>query len=130
MPFHPTLILVPFLVLLSLYAAQKSYIAITNLQQNEERTKKAAKHFDKAAHDLYKTRVTQASGAAAVRIPTSLQHLHTIPFLRFGTMRLSKMNAPRLSLRIDHSAQIARFYDILSAYKPIKSSCLPRGEQP
>ena len=67
----PTIFLTPVLALLSLYAGQKSYIAITNLQQYEERTEKAAKHLDKAAHDLYKTRVTQASGAAAVRIPLS-----------------------------------------------------------
>ena len=66
MAVHPTTILRPLLALLSLYAAQKSYIAITNLQQYEERTEKAAKHLDKAAHDLYKTRVTQASGAGAV----------------------------------------------------------------
>lgn len=68
MTFFPTTFLAPLLALLSLYAAQKSYIAITNLLQYEERTKKAARHFDKAADDLYKTRVTQASGAAAVRI--------------------------------------------------------------
>ena len=71
MAFHPNTILAPFLALLSIYAAQKSYIAITNLQKYEERSEKAAKHLDKAAHDLYKTRITQASGAAAVRI-----HLH------------------------------------------------------
>ena len=76
MAFHPTMILTPFLLLLSLYAAQKSYIAITNLQKYEERSEKAAKHLDKAAHDLYKTRVTQASGAAAVRIHLSPQSLH------------------------------------------------------
>ena len=63
---HPTAILAPLLTLLSLYGAQKSYIAITNLQQYEERSEKAAKHLDKAAHELYKTRVTQASGAVAV----------------------------------------------------------------
>ena len=67
MAVHPTTILTPFIALLSLYAAQKSYIAITNLQRYEERTEKAAKHLDKAEHDLYKTRVTQASGAAAIR---------------------------------------------------------------
>lgn len=72
MAIHPTTILAPFLLLLSLYAAQKSYIAITNLQKYEERTEKAAKHLEKAGRDLYKTRVTQASGAAAVRIPARL----------------------------------------------------------
>ena len=71
MAFLPTTFLTPFLALLSLYAGQKSYIAITNLQQYEERSEKAAKHFDKAAQDLYKTRVTQASGAAAVCIHLS-----------------------------------------------------------
>lgn len=71
MAFLPTTIFTPLLALLSLYAGQKSYIAITNLQQYEERSEKAAKHLDKAAHDLYKTRVTQASGAAAVCIPLS-----------------------------------------------------------
>lgn len=68
MALLPTTFLTPLLALLSLYAAQKSYIAINNLQQYEERTKKAAKYIDKAANDLYKTRVTQASGAAAVCI--------------------------------------------------------------
>lgn len=84
MALLPTTFLTPLLALLSLYAAQKSYIAITNLQQYEERTEKAAKHLDKAAHDLYKTRVTQASGAAAVCIPTSLRRSYTtflLPFL-------------------------------------------------
>ncbi len=68
MATFPSTFLAPVLTLLSLYASQKSYIAITNLQQYEEKSEKAAKHFDKAAHELYKTRVTQASGAAAVRI--------------------------------------------------------------
>ena len=63
-----TTFLTPLLAILSLYAAQKSYIAITNLQQYEERSEKAAKYLDKAAHDLYETRVTQASGAASVCI--------------------------------------------------------------
>ena len=71
MALLPTTVLTPLLALLSLYAAQKSYIAITNLQKYEERTEKAAKYLDKAEHDLYKTRVTQASGAAAVCIPLS-----------------------------------------------------------
>lgn len=79
MAFHPTIFLSPFLALLSLYAAQKSYIAITNLQRYEERTEKAAKHLDKAAHDLYKTRVTQASGAAAVRVHASPLRLQIAP---------------------------------------------------
>ena len=82
MAFHPTTILTPFLALLSLYAAQKSYIAITNLQRYEERTEKAAKHLDKAAHDLYKTRITQASGVAAVRTHLSPQRFHSALLLK------------------------------------------------
>lgn len=75
MAFLPTTFLAPLLAILSLYAAQKSYVAITNLLQYEERTEKAAKYIDKAANDLYKTRVTQASGAAAVRTHYPLQNL-------------------------------------------------------
>ena len=66
MAFSPTMVIAQLLALLSLYASQKSYIAITNLQKYEEKSEKAAKHLDKAAHELYKTRVTQASGAGAV----------------------------------------------------------------
>ena len=75
MAFLPAKALALLLTILTLYAAQKSYIAITNLQQYEKRTEKAAKHLDKAAHDLYKTRVTQASGAAAVCITLSSRYV-------------------------------------------------------
>lgn len=51
---------------LSLYAAQKSYVAITNLQKYEERSERAAKHSETAAHELHKTRMTQGTSAAAV----------------------------------------------------------------
>lgn len=51
---------------LTLYAARKSYTAIVNLRKYEERSERAAKHSDTAAHELYKTRVTQASSAAAI----------------------------------------------------------------
>ncbi|KAL8923174.1 MAG: hypothetical protein Q9208_004737 [Pyrenodesmia sp. 3 TL-2023] len=51
---------------ISLYAARKSYIAITNLRRYEERSEKAAKHSETAAHELYKTRATQGSSAAAI----------------------------------------------------------------
>jgi len=51
----------------SLYAARTSYIAIVNLRKYEERSERAAKYSETAAHQLYKTRVTQASSAAAVR---------------------------------------------------------------
>ena len=72
---YPTTILTPLLALLSLYAAQKSYIAITNLQQYEETSEKAAKYLEKAAEELYQTRVTQASGAATVRMLFDLLHV-------------------------------------------------------
>ena len=123
MAIHPTTILVPFLALLSLYAAQKSYIAIINLQKYEERTKKAAKHLDKAAHDLYKTRVTQASGAAAVRIPTPLQHrsssriVEKIPFWT--------MNLPFTLLRLISSAP---FLPSIEKSRPTSSSRPYGGE--
>lgn len=63
------------LALLSVYSARTSYYAITNLQRYEERSEKAARHFDKAAHDLHKTRTTQASGAAAVRVSITRESL-------------------------------------------------------
>ncbi|KAI4185718.1 MAG: hypothetical protein L6R41_003944 [Letrouitia leprolyta] len=50
---------------IALHAARKSYIAIVNLRHYEERSERAAKHSDTAAHELYKTRVTQATSAAA-----------------------------------------------------------------
>ena len=50
----------------ALYAAHKSYIAIVNLRKYEERSERAAKHSETAAEQLYKTKVTQASSAAAV----------------------------------------------------------------
>jgi len=52
---------------ISLYAARSSYIAIINLRKYEERSQRAANYSETAAHQLYKTRVTQASSAAAVR---------------------------------------------------------------
>ena len=51
---------------LSLYLAQKSYLAIINLHSNQDRAEKAARYSDKAARELWRTRLTQASGAAAV----------------------------------------------------------------
>jgi hypothetical protein len=58
-------------VALSAYGLQVSYVAITNLQQYEERTKKAAKYSNEAGRRLHKTRTTQASGALAVHPPPS-----------------------------------------------------------
>ncbi|KAL8745752.1 MAG: hypothetical protein Q9184_007834 [Pyrenodesmia sp. 2 TL-2023] len=52
----------------ALYAARESYIAITNLRRYEERSEKAAKHSETAAHELYKTRATQGSSAAAIAL--------------------------------------------------------------
>ena len=58
--------LAPIISIISLFAAQKSYIAITNLRQYEERSERAAKYSDAAAHQLWKTRATQGSSAGAV----------------------------------------------------------------
>ncbi|KAK3081172.1 hypothetical protein LTS18_009458, partial [Coniosporium uncinatum] len=43
-----------------------AYIAITNLQQYEEKTKKAGKYVEEANRQLYRTRTTQGAGAVAV----------------------------------------------------------------
>lgn len=63
--FLPALLACP-LALLSIYAGQKSYHAITNLHGDTDRAEKAAEHSDKAARELWRTRLTQASGAATV----------------------------------------------------------------
>ena len=58
-----------------LYAFQAAYsgynlylasISISNLQEYEEASKKAAKYLNIAENQLHKTRVTQASGTIAV----------------------------------------------------------------
>ncbi|KAL8644874.1 MAG: hypothetical protein Q9210_007022 [Variospora velana] len=56
------------LTALTLYTAQKSYLAIVNLLKYEERSEKAAKHSDTAARELYKSKATQASSAAAIAL--------------------------------------------------------------
>ncbi|KAL8889328.1 MAG: hypothetical protein Q9215_003357 [Flavoplaca cf. flavocitrina] len=53
---------------ISIYSVQKSYIAITNLQKYEERSERAAKHSETAAHELHKTRTTQGSSAGAIAL--------------------------------------------------------------
>ena len=55
------------LALLSVYAGQKSYYAINNLHSDQNRAEKAAEHSKKAARELWRTRLTQASGAVTVR---------------------------------------------------------------
>ncbi|KAL8769230.1 MAG: hypothetical protein Q9209_004731 [Squamulea sp. 1 TL-2023] len=47
----------------SLFAARQSYIAIVNLRRYEERSERAAKHSETAAHELHKTRTTQGTSA-------------------------------------------------------------------
>lgn len=67
----PTIIaafLAPIISFVSLYAAHKSYTAITNLQQYEERSEHAAKYSETAAQQLHKTRVTQGSSAVAIAL--------------------------------------------------------------
>ena len=53
-------------VALCAYGAYVSYIAISNLQQYEETSKKAAKYSTEAEHQLHKTRTTQSSGSVCV----------------------------------------------------------------
>ena len=53
-------------VLLSLYGAYFSYIAITKLRGYEETTRKLAKWSKVVEDELYKTQTTQATGAGAV----------------------------------------------------------------
>ncbi len=69
-----TILLAITLASLSLYAGQKSYLAIINLYSNEDRAEKAAKHSDKAWRELWRTRLTQASGATTVCIIGSKPH--------------------------------------------------------
>jgi hypothetical protein len=54
----------------------ESYKAITNLQQYEDMSEKAAQYSRAASQQLHKTRTTQASGAIAVSVclPTSPIH--------------------------------------------------------
>lgn len=53
---------------LSAYSLYLDFISIRNLQGYEEKSKKAAEWSNTAAHQLHKTRTTQASGTGAVRI--------------------------------------------------------------
>ncbi|MCJ1322162.1 hypothetical protein MMC15_007508 [Xylographa vitiligo] len=52
--------------LLSAYGLYTSYISVTHLQQYESTSEKAAEYLSAAAHQLHKTRTTQASGALAI----------------------------------------------------------------
>ena len=82
----PATILAPIISAISLYAAQKSYIAITNLLRYEERSERAAKHSETAAHQLWKTRATQGSSAGAVGsyLPFVLRPLRSSHFFTRG----------------------------------------------
>jgi hypothetical protein len=62
-------------VALCAYGAYVSYIAIRDLQQYEETSKKAAKYSTTAEHQLHKTRTTQSSGAICVSDPLTIPHL-------------------------------------------------------
>ena len=50
----------------SIVAGLFSAMAIYNLRQWEPQTEKASRYSNTAAHQLHKTRTTQASGALAV----------------------------------------------------------------
>ena len=53
-------------LLLALYGASVSYVAVTKLQKYEETSEKMAEWSNTAANELHKTRTTQTSGALAV----------------------------------------------------------------
>lgn len=52
---------------LSGYSLNHVYISISNLQQYEEKTKKAAEWSTTVERELHKTRTTQTSSALSVR---------------------------------------------------------------
>ncbi|MCJ1460649.1 hypothetical protein MMC28_011031, partial [Mycoblastus sanguinarius] len=84
-----TLLAIP-LAILSVYAGQKSYIAINSLSSDKDRAERAAKYSDKAARELWRTRLTQASGAATVLF--SLISSFAIIFLSTASGLLSIFN--------------------------------------
>ncbi len=53
-------------VVSSIYGVYLSYQSISSLRKHEEKSEKAAKWSNTAEHQLYKTRITQASGLGAV----------------------------------------------------------------
>jgi len=57
----------------STYGLYTSYAAVINLQKYEEKSEKAAQWSNSAAHQLHKTRITQATGAGAVSTPIILE---------------------------------------------------------
>lgn len=71
--------------LLSGYGAYHSYRAITNLSTYEATTKKLAKWSDEVAHQLHKTRTTQATGAVTVRSNQSSSPQSQPPELQLTT---------------------------------------------
>ena len=61
----------------SAYSLYLASISISNLMGYEETSKKAAKYSNTAAHQLHKTRTTQASGTLAVSPPA--HHTRPLP---------------------------------------------------
>ena len=57
------------------YNLYLAYLSITNLQQYEDQTKRAAKYVNEAAYRLRKTRTTQAAGTLAVCLSYSTLRL-------------------------------------------------------
>jgi hypothetical protein len=84
----------PSAILSVLYAFQAAYsaynlylasISISNLQQYEDATKKAAKYSNIAENQLHKTRTTQASGAITVCLLWISRDYNSLPILRFSS---------------------------------------------
>nr|OQO31256.1 hypothetical protein B0A51_01007 [Rachicladosporium sp. CCFEE 5018] len=65
-PLSPPRLIHALQTLLALYTAQKSYIAISNLQTYESATEKAAKYSKTIENELWKTRKTQGMGGVMV----------------------------------------------------------------
>ena len=62
----------------SIYGLYNSCISITNLQQYEEKSEKAAEWSNTAAHQLHKTRTTQTTGALAVCFALLIIHINSV----------------------------------------------------
>ena len=86
-------------VLLSLYGAYFSYIAITKLRGYEETTRKLAKWSKVVEDELYRTQTTQATGAGAVCHFASKPHSTLLCLHRIFADRMQHPNLPRPPVR-------------------------------
>jgi len=78
-----TIILHALQAAFSAYNLYLASIPITKLREYEETSEKAAKYSNIAADQLHKTRMTQASGTAAVGVLLMLREIDTDRTTRF-----------------------------------------------